>query len=91
MRVLWFTNILMPDVSQALGRPPQVVGGWMPSLLSAVMASGDVELLLSNKFYVVATKVLSFSANLLTIQPFHFVYRVYAKIKYLMSKQNKRN
>jgi len=44
MRVLWFTNILMPDVSQALGRPPQVVGGWMPSLLSAVMASGDVEM-----------------------------------------------
>jgi glycosyltransferase involved in cell wall biosynthesis len=44
MRILWFTNILMPDVCKAFGQPAQVVGGWMPSLLSALLRTGNVEM-----------------------------------------------
>ncbi len=35
MRVLWFTNTLMPDACLAMGLPPVSIGGWMPALLQA--------------------------------------------------------
>lgn len=44
MKVLWFTNTLMPDISERLGRSPEVVGGWMPSLLAAMRRIPSVEL-----------------------------------------------
>jgi hypothetical protein len=44
VKIFWFTNILMPELASKMGLKSEVVGGWMPSLLSAVMASGDVEM-----------------------------------------------
>lgn len=43
MRVLWFTNIVLPDLARALGRTPEVTGGWMSSLLEALRGVDDVE------------------------------------------------
>ena len=36
MRILWFTNIQMPDYLRAKGVASPVVGGWMQSLLNAI-------------------------------------------------------
>lgn len=36
MKVLWLTNMLMPDFARHLGLPPAVGGGWMPSLIAAL-------------------------------------------------------
>lgn len=36
MRVLWITNILLPDICEYLGKKPLVIGGWMNSSLSAI-------------------------------------------------------
>lgn len=36
MRVLWITNILLPDISEYLGIKPPVIGGWMNSSLNAI-------------------------------------------------------
>ncbi len=36
MRVLWITNILLPDICEYLGKKTPVVGGWMNSSLSAI-------------------------------------------------------
>ncbi len=44
MRVLWLTNILMPDLAIALGQVPSHRGGWMPTLAKALVESGRVEL-----------------------------------------------
>jgi glycosyltransferase involved in cell wall biosynthesis len=44
MKVLWFTNIALPELSRVLGQPPEVVGGWMSSLLDELKRRDDVEL-----------------------------------------------
>jgi len=44
MRLLWFTNRLMPAVSQRLKRPPAPSGYWMGSLLGALIGRTDVKL-----------------------------------------------
>jgi len=44
LRILWFTNILMPDLSKALGRKQEVVGGWMSSLLGSMSKLENVEI-----------------------------------------------
>lgn len=36
MKVLWFTNIMLPDFAQVLQMPLINQGGWMPSLVSAL-------------------------------------------------------
>lgn len=37
MRILWITSRLLPDACRAIGCHEQVVGGWMQSLLSALI------------------------------------------------------
>lgn len=44
MRILWFTNTPMPELSAILGRTPAVVGGWMSSLLEELRHRPDVEI-----------------------------------------------
>lgn len=44
MRVLWLTNHMFPEHAAALGEPSNPVGGWMPALADALVASGQVEL-----------------------------------------------
>lgn len=44
MRIFWFTNILMPDVCEALNRAPEVIGGWMPSLLAGLRKKEEISL-----------------------------------------------
>ncbi len=44
MRVLWFTNHILPDHAIALGKKPSPIGGWMPALADALNESGQVEL-----------------------------------------------
>lgn len=44
MKIFWFTNIVLPELATALGRKPEVVGGWMSSLLDAMREQGDVEI-----------------------------------------------
>lgn len=44
MKILWFTNIAMPELSVAMGKKPEVLGGWMVSLLDAIRNVADVEL-----------------------------------------------
>lgn len=44
MKVLWITNILLPDASRALGLPAPVTGGWMHSSARKLAGREDVEL-----------------------------------------------
>lgn len=44
MRVLWLTSFPLPDLAAALTLRPFASGGWVPSLASALMESGQVEL-----------------------------------------------
>jgi glycosyltransferase involved in cell wall biosynthesis len=37
MKVLWITNILLPDICEYLGKEPPVLGGWMNASLSAII------------------------------------------------------
>ena len=36
MKVLWITNVLLPDISDYLGIKPPVIGGWMNSSLKSI-------------------------------------------------------
>ena len=36
MRILWLTNILLPDICNELNHPIPVTGGWMGALLNAL-------------------------------------------------------
>jgi glycosyltransferase involved in cell wall biosynthesis len=44
MRILWFTNMVMPPVEEYLGRRKEVLAGWMWALASQIAAQSDVEL-----------------------------------------------
>jgi glycosyltransferase involved in cell wall biosynthesis len=44
MKVLWLTNILMPDLAIALGKTPSSCGGWTVALADALVKSKQVEL-----------------------------------------------
>lgn len=45
MRVLWYTNILMPDACSYIGRPaPRGSGWWMSALLEQLKTRRDIEL-----------------------------------------------
>ena len=45
MRVLWFTNILMPDASKHVGRPAAKGSGyWMSVLLDQLKKRSDLKL-----------------------------------------------
>lgn len=45
MRVMWFTNIMLPEFAKAIGRTPVNIGGWMDALLSSLQKyAPDVEL-----------------------------------------------
>ena len=37
MKILWITNILMPDIAEAMGLTKPSTGGWMPSMASFLM------------------------------------------------------
>ena len=36
MKVLWFTNVVLPEFAERLGRPRLNQGGWLPSLVEGV-------------------------------------------------------
>lgn len=40
MKVLWITNILLPDICNKIGVKVPVVGGWMASSLNSLMGNG---------------------------------------------------
>lgn len=45
MKVLWITNVMLPDACEALHLPPTVVGGWMCGYRDALLKyHSDVEL-----------------------------------------------
>lgn len=44
MKVLWFTNSVMPAALRYLGRPPVTTGPWMWTLLDAMAADPQLEL-----------------------------------------------
>lgn len=44
MKVLWFTNMPMPDLAEHLGFPKLMSGHWMSELLSALKERGELEL-----------------------------------------------
>ena len=44
MRVLWLTNLLMPDLAVALNKSPSPRGGWMPALAEALIESSHIKL-----------------------------------------------
>lgn len=48
MKILWFTNILMPELSIALGRKPEVIGGWMVSLLGSLRSQAGMEIAIAS-------------------------------------------
>ena len=50
MRIFWFTNILMPDVCEALYRAPELIGGWMSSLLDGLRKSEEISLAVATIF-----------------------------------------
>ena len=43
LRMLWLTNILMPDLAMSLGQTPSPRGGWTVALADALVESGRVE------------------------------------------------
>jgi len=45
MRICWFTNVPFPSACRAVGRPAYPTGGWLSSLGEALLATGNVELL----------------------------------------------
>jgi glycosyltransferase involved in cell wall biosynthesis len=49
MRVLWFTNIIMPELDEKLGRKTQVTGGWMPALLDVLRGEEGIELAVATR------------------------------------------
>src|ERR1035438_10643945 len=44
MKVLWFTNILLPDACRHLARPVGTSGWWMTSLLERLKRRRDIQL-----------------------------------------------
>lgn len=44
MKVLWLTNILVPDLAMALGQVPSHRGSWVPTLAKVLVESGRVKL-----------------------------------------------
>lgn len=44
MRILWVVNILFPYVSRWLGKPAEVVGGWMTALAADLKDCAGIEL-----------------------------------------------
>lgn len=44
MKLLWITNVLFPDICNALGRPAPAVGGWMYSSAKQLIEGCDIQL-----------------------------------------------
>lgn len=44
MKVLWITNLLLPDIANSCGIGANPGGGWMQSLLDKIKGSNDVEI-----------------------------------------------
>lgn len=61
MKVLWFTNMPMPDVAEHLGFPKLMSGHWMSELLSALKERGELALGVVTAFPGVKTCRLSAS------------------------------
>lgn len=40
MKILWITNILLPDICNKIGVKTPVIGGWMASSLNSLMGNG---------------------------------------------------
>ena len=44
MRILWFTNVPMPDVNSYFGKDPKGSGGWMGALLDLLKDKPGLEI-----------------------------------------------
>lgn len=40
MKILWLVNILLPELSEHLGRPPSVFGGWLTGAMQGIREAG---------------------------------------------------
>lgn len=59
MKVLWITNIMMPEFARELGLSPSNAGGWMPSLIAAIRQyEKGVELIVLSEGPFDASKVI---------------------------------
>ena len=45
MKILWLTNIPLPDISQKLGLDNYISGGWIVALAENLLKSSDIELI----------------------------------------------
>jgi L-malate glycosyltransferase len=57
MRVLWFTNIILPEASVELNLPVFLSGGWLEGYLSALREHTDVHLIIITRSHLVSHKV----------------------------------
>lgn len=44
MKILWLSNIILPEIAEHLGRTPQPIGGWLTGMLSGLMNMDDIEI-----------------------------------------------
>jgi len=58
MRVLWFTHMVLPDLSAALNRPVSPRGGWMPALADALVNQENLELAIATPLDISSPKEL---------------------------------
>lgn len=69
MKVLWLINITMPDACVALGKPAQVLGGWLTGYRDALLSNHpDVELHIVEPYWgtKVADAITQWQGNTIT-------------------------
>ena len=50
MKILWITNIILPQAAHSLGRPGAVVGGWMQSAADELAKDPDINLAVATTY-----------------------------------------
>lgn len=55
MRILWFTNSLMPPVEEHLGLKPSVLAGWLWTLASRLASEPGIELAIATSYPGIST------------------------------------
>jgi len=49
LKVLWFTNVVLPEASLAMGLPQYLRAGWLEGYLEALRGSGDVSVTVATR------------------------------------------
>ena len=79
MKVLWFTNIMLPRVAGELGKTAYEVGGWLVGLSDSLLQSGEVELTVASP--ALGERAL-ISGKVDTLSYFGFPWKVLRADKY---------